>query len=74
MRNDIINFGTGTIGTGLTYEQVQQSAEQIATATDETQLKASIISVIGGLISTIVVNLLNRWLNRKNQGQPTIKE
>jgi uncharacterized PurR-regulated membrane protein YhhQ (DUF165 family) len=62
----VINFAVGTIST-LGVSQTLLASQQTASNTDMSSVLCTLISIIGGILSTIVVAYLqHRWRTKED--------
>ncbi len=60
MKNQISDFLLGTAGSAFTFLQAQPAVDPILSDQDKHTLILSIVSIVGGIITTVVTKLLKK--------------
>lgn len=66
-RSQVINFVSGAVGSGVAYTEVVPEMQNLPTPHDSQSLITAIVTVVGGLVSTILTNLFKRWFDKRKK-------
>lgn len=61
------NFVSGSVGSGATFLAVGQDVLHQMPNQSSDAVVVSLISLVGGLVSTLLTNLLKKWLKVKDK-------
>lgn len=64
---NIINFLSGSLGSGLAYTGVAPAIQPEQIPTDSNSLVTAIVTIVGGLVSTLLTGLLNKWFGKSKK-------
>ena len=65
--SNISNFISGSVGSGYSFTQVVPDVVDQMPVDSTDTLIASLVTILGGLVSTIVTNFLRGLFKRKNK-------
>lgn len=65
--SNITNFISGSVGSGYSFTQVVPDVVEKMPVDSTDTLIASLVTIIGGLVSTVITNFLSKIFKRKNK-------
>ena len=67
IKSQIINFTSGATGSFLGFTEVAPNIQPEHIPTDNGSLVTAIVTIVGGLVSTILTNLLKKWFKKSEE-------
>lgn len=65
MRSQVTNFVSGGVGSGVAFMSAGQEVLQQPPVGDSQSIVVAIVTLVGGLVSTLLTNLIKKWLKVK---------
>lgn len=66
-KTNIINFLSGSLGSGFAFTEVAPAIQPEQIPTDSNSLVTAIVTIVGGLVSTLLTGLLNKWFGKSKK-------
>ena len=66
-KTNIINFLSGSLGSGLAYTEVAPAIQPEQIPTDNNSLVTAVVTIVGGLVSTLLTALLKKWFGKSRE-------
>ena len=68
-KSHLVNFISGGLGSGVAFSSVAPQIQPENVFTDEKSIVTAIVTIIGGLVSTLLTGLLKKWLGKSKETQ-----
>ena len=67
IKSHLVNFVSGAVGSGLAFTEVAPAVQPEQLPTDTNSLVTAIVTVVGGLVSTLLTGLLQKWFGKSKE-------
>ena len=64
IKSHLVNFVSGAIGSGVAFTEVAPAVQPQNIPTDNNSLVTAIVTIVGGLVSTLLTGLLQKWFGK----------
>ena len=72
IKSHLVNFVSGAVGSGVAFSEVAPSIQPEQLPADTNSLVTAIVTIVGGLVSTLLTGLLQKWFGKsKDPGKLT---
>ena len=67
IKSHLVNFVSGAVGSGVAFKEVAPSIQPEQLPTDNNSLVTAIVTIVGGLVSTLLTGLFNKWFGKSKK-------
>ena len=67
IKSHLVNFISGAVGSGVAFAEVVPAVQPEHLPTDNNSLVTAIVTIVGGLVSTLLTGLLKKWLGKSKE-------
>ena len=67
IKSHLVNFVSGAVGSGVAFTEVAPAVQPEQLPTDTNSLVTAIVTVVGGLVSTLLTGLLQKWFGKSKE-------
>ena len=67
IKSHFANFISGAVGSGVAFTEVAPAVQPENLPTDNNSLVTAIVTIVGGLVSTLLTGLLKKWLGKSKE-------
>ena len=67
IKSHLVNFVSGAVGSGVAFTEVAPAVQPEQLPTDTNSLVTAIVTIVGGLVSTLLTGLLKKWLGKSKE-------
>lgn len=67
IKSHLVNFVSGAVGSGVAFSEVAPSIQPEQLPTDNNSIVTAIVTIVGGLVSTLLTGLLKKWLGKSKE-------
>ena len=67
IKSHLVNFVSGAVGSGVAFTKVVPAVQPEHLPTDNNSIITAIVSIVGGLVSTLLTGLLKKWLGKSKE-------
>ena len=67
IKSHLVNFVSGAVGSGVAFTEVAPAVQPQNLPTDNNSLVTAIVTIVGGLVSTLLTGLLKKWFKKSEE-------
>ncbi len=67
IKSHLVNFVSGAVGSGVAFTEVAPAVQPQNIPTDNNSLVTAIVTIVGGLVSTLLTGLLKKWFGKSKE-------